>query len=254
MVRGLISGKKYSENNIFDRELYPRMKEEPLLDEDDCLVIPVRNANTPHFRRLGNPSFGNRLGRDENNPTHDNCVQLLLDKLSSNNIKNIKFSTYVFENDVREEQIVFSPQDDSNYLWCKESDCRIAFEDGTYIQPDIAGRDSNKFSPRSAYPNIIIEVVRTHSPDSSTFRKLFELSKTNYHIYFYFIAEDENTSKLNHYKTVKNELTVRLSHYLIGGELFKNGNLYAPQGDNETYDHWFQYLENSYFTVATENA
>ncbi|EBI5269569.1 hypothetical protein DPG66_20265, partial [Salmonella enterica] len=82
MPRGLISGRDYSECDIFDHTLYPRMREEPLLNEDDCIVVPVRNEITPHFRRVGNPSFGKRLGRAEDNPTHDNCVNYLYDELN----------------------------------------------------------------------------------------------------------------------------------------------------------------------------
>lgn len=43
MVRGIISGREYLEDDILDPRLYPRMKEEPLLNDDDCLVVPVRN-------------------------------------------------------------------------------------------------------------------------------------------------------------------------------------------------------------------
>lgn len=67
MPRGVISNREYTTEDIFSPVLYPRMKEEPLLDDDDCLVVPVRNENAPHFRRLGNPSFRNRIGRTENN-------------------------------------------------------------------------------------------------------------------------------------------------------------------------------------------
>ncbi|EDD2605367.1 hypothetical protein GA538_23825, partial [Salmonella enterica] len=106
MPRGLISGRDYSECDIFDHSLYPRMKEEPLLNDDDCIVVPVRNEIAPHFRRVGNPSFGKRLGRAEDNPTHDNCVNYLYDELNNKNIEAVKFSTYVFAADrTYEEQV-----------------------------------------------------------------------------------------------------------------------------------------------------
>lgn len=255
MPRGLISGRDYTEYDIFDPTLYPRMKEEPLLNEDDCIVVPVRNENAPHFRRVGNPSFGKRLGRAENNPTHDDCVNYLYDELNNENIEVVKFSTYVFAEDGKyEEQVIFSPLNDSDFQWYKEQDARIAFYEGSYIQPDIGGRDRNKFFPRSAYPNIIIEVVRTHIPDKNTFQKLFELSKTNHHVYFYFINEGRRSSKLNNLYVKNNVLKIRVSHYLIGGQLYKNGNSYSPQGEEETFEDWYQYLENSYFINAMEKA
>lgn len=255
MVRGTISGRDYSEEDIFDARLYPRMKEEPLLNDDDCLVVPVRNENAPHFRRIGNPSFGKRLGRDENNPTHDDCVKFLFDEMNDNNIIKIRFSTYVFNDNRKfEEQVIFEPLHESKYLWFMENNCRIAFSDETYIKPDLAGRDASKFFPRAAYPNIILEVVRTHIPDKNTFQKLFELSKCNHHVYFYFIAEDRNTSKLNHLKVKEDVLNIRVSHYLLGGKLFRNGEEFYPQKDHESFEDWYRYLTNSYFIKAKENA
>ncbi|HDZ8926545.1 hypothetical protein [Aeromonas sp. S9(2024)] len=255
MPRGLISGREYTAEDIFDPTIYPRMKEEPLLNEDDCIVVPVRNENTPHYRRVGSPSFGIRLGREENNPTHNDCVKYLHDELVNADIAGIKFSTNIFGKDcVHQEQVIFSPLNDSDYMWYKESDARIAFPDSTYIQPDIAGRDKNKFSSRSAYPNIIIEVVRTHHPDLDTFKKLFDLSNTSNHIYFYFIGEERHSSKFNSLSISDDVLKIRISHYLIGGTLYKNGNPYAPKGENETFEHWYKYLENSYFTTARERA
>lgn len=255
MVTGIISGRDYTENDIFDPRLYPRMKEEPLLNSDDCLVVPVRNENAPHFRRIGNPSFGTRLGRDENNPTHDECVKYIFDELNDDKIKDIQFSTYVFNDKKQhEEQVIFKPINSKNYSWFMEKDCRTAFSDDTYIKPDLAGRDATKFSPTSAYPNVILEIIRTHIPNQETFKKLFELSKCNYHIYFYFIAEGNNTSKINNLRNKGNTLSIRTSHYLIGGKLFKNGREYYAKGLNESFEHWYNYLRNSYFKYAIENA
>lgn len=255
MPRGLISHRNYSTCDIFDQKLYPRMKEEPLIDEDDCIVVPVRNQNAPHFRKVGNQSFGKRLGRAENNPTHDDCVSYLYKELTNENIQIVKFSTYVFDdNGQYGEQVIFSPLVDSDYGWYKEADARIAFHDECYIQPDIGGRDKNKFFPRSAYPNIIIEVIRTHSPDRDTFQKLFELSKENYHIYFYFIGEGNKNSKINRVISHDNNLTIRVSHYLVGGQIYKNGKIYAPMRENESFDKWYQYIINSYFVCAMEKS
>ena len=41
---------------------------------------------------------------------------------------------------------------------------------------------------------------------------------------------------------------------MIGGQLFKNGNPYAPKQENETFEHWYNYLENSFFTLSKEKA
>ncbi len=47
MPRGVISNREYTTEDIFSPIVYPRMKEEPLLDDDDCLVVPVRNEDNP---------------------------------------------------------------------------------------------------------------------------------------------------------------------------------------------------------------
>lgn len=253
MAKGTISGSEYSKKDILNSVCYLKMQNEPLLDEDDCLVIPVRNQTSPHYRKLGSPSFKNRIGRNENNPSHNECVQNLLDKLTSKEFDSIEFSTYVFEDEgSRIEQIIFVPLIDSNYFWFMENDARIAFSDETYIQPDLAGRDSKKFSPRSAYPNIIIEVIRTHHPELETFKKLFELSKSNYHIYFYFIAENRKGSKLNHIREENNIFKIRLSHYMIDGNLFKNGKLFSCKKETQSFEHWYKFVKNSFFISAKE--
>lgn len=179
----------------------------------------------------------------------------MFDELSNENNSRLRFSTYVF-NDNRqfEEQVIFEPLQDSQYLWFMENNCRVAFCDETYIKPDIAGRDSSKFFPRAAYPNVVLEVVRTHIPDQRTFQKLFELSKCNNHIYFYFIAEGQNSSKINHFRLDGDVLTIRVSHYLIGGKIYRNGEEFYSQRDNESFEDWYRYLENSYFLKAKENA
>ncbi|WP_445010889.1 hypothetical protein [Vreelandella stevensii] len=255
MIRGAISGREYLEEHIFDSHLYPRMKKEPLLNDDGCLVVPVRNENAPHFRRIGSPSFGKRLGRDENNPTHDNCVKFLFDELTSDQITRVRFSTYVFNDNRKfEEQVIFEPLQESEYLWFMENDCRVSFSDETYIKPDLSGRDSSKFFPRAAYPNVVLEVIRTHIPDQKTFQKLLELSKCNHHIYFYFIAESKDRSRINHFKTEEKIFTIRVSHYLIGGKLFRNGKEFHSQRANESFEEWYKYLENSYFLKAKKDA
>lgn len=96
-VTGGVSGRDYTEQDIFT-ELYPRMKEEPLFNRDDELVVPVRNTERPHYRRVGRASFLRRLGRAENNPTHDKCVLNLYTKLYGTKGR-ISISSYIFSED-----------------------------------------------------------------------------------------------------------------------------------------------------------
>lgn len=85
-----------------------------------------------------------------------------------------------------------------------------------------------------------------------TFEKLYELSKTNSHVYFYFISQGNRTSKLNHFKDQEGGIVIRLSHYLIGGQLYRNGNAVYPKQKDETFDHWYDYLSTAYFRSAME--
>ena len=41
---------------------------------------------------------------------------------------------------------------------------------------------------------------------------------------------------------------------MIGGQLFKNGKPYVSKQENETFEHWYNYLENSFFTLSKEKA
>ncbi|MNJ17285.1 hypothetical protein D3C77_115620 [compost metagenome] len=226
-VTGSISGNEYTEHDIFTG-LYPRIKEEPLFNGDDELVVPVRNSSRPHFRRVGRASFGRQVGRGENNPTHNACVDRIFRNLSEPE-RPIRLTTYVFApNAPHSEQVFFAPGVASDYRWFKEADARIAFDDGTYIQPDLAGRDANRFFPRASCPNIIIEVVRTHVPEAATFQRLYELSLANTIVVFYFIAEDKAGGILNHMTATDDLFTLRVSHYMIGGSSTTTGSQSVP--------------------------
>ncbi len=253
-ARGCVSGREYSVANIFDDAVYPRMKEEPLLNALDELVVPVRKVGAPHFRRMGKASFGKRIGRTENNPTHNECVRVLHEQLSDTDVTRVSISTYLFSEGAREEQVIFSTLPGSDYRWFMEADARIAFENDTYIQPDLSGRDANRFFPRASCPNIIIEVIRTHEPEEETFNRLYELSRTNTLVVFYVIGEGSRGGKLNNFRRNGEELTLRISHYLIAGQPYVNGVAVKALGEDETLAHWHKYLTNSYFKKAKESA
>ncbi len=249
MPSGLYSGKKYEEKDIFNPIEYYAMKSEPLMDEEECLVVPVRNKSSPHFRRLTEPAIGRRLGREENNKTHDDCVNYIYNSLID---RSFRFSTYIFEVKPYEEQVIASSLPGSAYKWFVESKARIRFADGTYIQPDLAGRDTSLFSPTSANPSIIIEVIRTHEPELCTFQKLYDLSKVGYQIYLYFIAEGQIESRLNRLRTIGNETTVRTSYYLLDGVLHNNGKPLKSMEEFGTFEAWYNYLLNIYFIKSKE--
>lgn len=254
-ARGGISNRVYQVEDIFDRALYPRMREEPLLNEADELVIPVRKTSGPHFRRIGRASFGTRLGRGENDPTHNQCVTLLHENLSSEKINRISVSAYVFDdNGNHEQQVIFSTLAGTDYRWFMESTARVGFHDERYIQPDLSGRDANKFFPTSSSPNVIIEVIRTHIPEETTFARIQELSKANTLVLFYFINERAESSKINNFRVEDNHLTIRVSRYMVGGEAYINGTPVYSQRLGETFSHWYGFLTNSFFADGMKQA
>lgn len=252
-VTGSISGCEYTESDIFT-DRYTRMKLEPLFNSDDELVVPVRKESQPHFRRVGKASFGKRVGRSENNPTHNDCVDQIFERLTQGSRLN-RFTTYVFEpNTQHNEQVFFAPSVTSDYRWVKEADARIAFNDGTYIQPDLAGRDANRFFPRASCPNIIIEVVRTHAPEELTFQRLYELSLANTITIFYFIADGRGSGILNHTTATNDHFTLRVSHYMIGGQPYSNGQPVWTRRPNEDLAPWYHLLQSKYFEPAMRKA
>jgi hypothetical protein len=247
-ARGGFSNRVYQDEDIFSQALYPRMREEPLLNDADELVIPVRKTGGPHFRRIGRPSFGSRLGRAENNPTHDMSVSMLHTLLSSEDTKRVSVSVYVFDDQgVFEEQVIFSTLAGTDYRWFMENTARVGFHDEKYIQPDLSGRDANKFFPTSSSPNVIIEVIRTHIPEETTFARLQELSKANTLVVFYFISDRAKGSKINNWRTEGDHTTIRVSRYMMSGNLYINGNPVAPQQQGESFSHWYDYQTNTFF-------
>ncbi|MGY1917410.1 hypothetical protein ACW9IF_00640 [Pseudomonas tolaasii] len=245
----------FQEEDITDKALYPRMREEPLLNAADELVIPVRKTGRPHFRRIGRPSFGSRLGRAENNPTHDACVKLLHNQLSSEDTKRVSVSVYVFDDEgMFEEQGIFSTLAGSDYRWFMENTARVGFHDEKYIQPDLSGRDANKFFPTSSSPNVIIEVIRTHMPEETTFARLQGLSKANTLVVFYFISDRAKGCKINNWRMEGDHTIIRVSRYMLGGNLYINGTPVAPQQQGESFSHWYKYQTNTFFANGMQQA
>lgn len=248
---GSLTGTVYQDADILDNSLYPAMRAETLLNSNDELVVPVRNQGHPHFRRLGALSFGVRVGRSEADPAHNRSVDEILHELTVNN--DVELCVYVFdEKKVAHTQVIFSNLPGSNYRWVKEGGARVAFSDGRYIQPDIAGRDANKFFPRSSCPNIIIEVIRTHEPDLETFKRLYELSKVSTIVVFCFITEHAWKNKLNHVISDPNRFIFRISRYMINGSVYSGDSEVYARKVNESLDLWYARLVNSYFLLAKE--
>lgn len=236
------------------------MKAEPLSNEEGALVVPVRNKTRPHFRRIGDATFRNRIGATEVDPTHKKVVSWLKKNLQANRLRVV---TWVFD-DIEspesskqadhEEQVIFFSTDATQYKWFSENECRVAFEGGNYIVPDIAGRDSAVFFPSAGHESVIIEVVQTHYPDRDTFFRLLSLSSVGLLVIFYFVAPEKWSSKFNRCDIDKDNCIVELrpAYYLAQGHVYKNGREWNRR-ENQSDESWYLYLESTYFKHAMEN-
>lgn len=257
---GMMTGNSYSINDIGKPDKYASMKCEPLVDEHGVPLTPVRLKGSYHYRRLGGEVQLQGLPRAPKDPTHDQIVRTLHQRLDASEGK-LEFYTYVFDNDYRQkkkaaleeierrgmkedkgfikeylaehapipEQPLFMAPKNEQYAWFKEATGVIRFSDERFIQPDITGRGSSTLTPTGRLPGLIIEVIRTHIPDQETFKKLVQLSRMAYQVYFYFTDSKGSASRYNDTRTCKrdgvNFLRIRVAIYLQGGELVSNGEV-----------------------------
>lgn len=245
-VVGQRSGLVFREADIFNNSKYASMKSEVLIRGTDTLVVPVRNKAKPHFRTLSAGLCRERVGQEDTDPTHKKVVTLLLDFLVKN---SLVVTTKVFlEGDDKpsELQVLF---DDSQkrYSWVSEADARVPVGGGRFIQPDIAGWNPKMFHANARSPSVIIEVIRTHPPDTETFNHLLRLSEVGYLVLFYFIAPDGKDSKYNSIR-VGSTVAIQCAHYLCGGSFFKNANRWdrSTRSDEE----WYHYLRTAVFETV----
>jgi hypothetical protein len=252
IARGVRTGKLYRDDQILIPEKYDEMKAEPLIVDDDKLVVPVRNRDRPHFRVISAGNYLDRIGITDPDPTHNVCVAELLDKILQSPLRIL---TRVFAEEKESgEQVIFEEPSSRRYLWGSESQVRIPVGYGRYIQPDIAGRDTTFFHANVYRPSIIIEVIRTHPPDFETFRCLLRLSTQGHIVIFFFIPRGGKHSQYNHVKEQDDVLEIRSAYYFSGGEVWKNGDKdkWRPwAGATETA--WYQYLITHYWGFAMKN-
>jgi hypothetical protein len=253
-VRGITTGTIYRNRDIMNDNKYSLMnQEEALIDNDGDIVFSVRNISgkvSAHFRKDKTSNIS-RIGRREVNPSHNDCVNELHRALSQS--IEIEIFTYLFKSKTEKENIViFKNMKDSGYSFHREEQARIPFEGSCYIQPDIGGIAANRLFPSTAYPGIIVEVIRTHEPELETFRKLFELSRMNYLIIFYFIDESKKSSILNSFTANEEKISLRVSHYMQDRKLYKNGISKTFLCDGEVFEDWYNGFVKTYFKKAKE--
>lgn len=101
---------------------------------------------------------------------------------------------------------------------------------------------------------MIIEVIRTHYPEIETFERLQKLSLANTLVVFYFIDKRASGSKINNQKLEGVHLTLRVSRYMIGGELYINGKAVVRKKSEESFEYWYGYLTSTFFAQGMQQA
>ena len=242
LVKDVITGTEYSDADLTERLAYLRTRS--LVDGDGQFVIPVAHATTPHFQRVADSALGTRIGGGETRDvdSHNNCRSYLKDAMSGPD--GFRVVTYCFgpgrssTDDAGHpytQPVLLDGTGSNGYQWYEEASARIGMGDNTYIQPDLAARNESRFSVRPAGPALIVEVVRTHTPEVETLAELLTLSSNAHLVAFYFIptartpppARDPryNWSKYNNTTPAEGATpaTLRVSYYLFNGELYING-------------------------------
>jgi hypothetical protein len=252
-VKGEESGRSFTNQDINNKVKYDEMISERLIKDGVEYVIPVR-GKTPHFRTLVStraiPIF--ITDKDE---THNECINDLYDMLNDNNFIKFYINSFrkikVDDKEVNEYKKIFLFEEKiDKYQWFKEK--QIHFSDGTYIQPDLLGRSLSVFAPTTIYPNIIIEVIRTHEPNKDTLKKLIELSMMNYIVIFYYILEDSYHANYNSYN--KNENHIRFSSYLINGNIYSNDFIkYGYLNELKNFNEKYNDIQKNYFKYYKDN-
>lgn len=227
------------------------MSREPLFrisekgEETDTQVRPVRNEKAPNFRKLRDSIFVRPYERRERDPTHDACIATLVRLLRSSKLK--VWSATFNDEGVRDPfgQVLFA-QGKSDYDWWQDGGpCRMAAGPGAYIQPDICGRSKEVFFPSARLQNVIIEVINTHPPELETFYALLDYSRYNHLVLFYYVVPDTDRSQYSEYEMRDATLMLRATHYLLGGQVFRNGKPVERYGRND--EAWYAHLLNTYF-------
>jgi len=247
---GQDTGNTYEEWEILDEHRHKVMSMEPLFrvdehgHETDTQVRPVRNEKAPNFRKLRESIFVRPYEQRERDPTHDACIETLVNLLQSSKLK--VWSATFNDEGVRDPfgQILFSQGKPDYYWWQDGGPCRMAAGPGAYIQPDICGRSTAVFFPSARQQNVIIEVINTHPPELDTFYALLNYSQYNHLVIFYYVAEGANGSQYSRFDFQDGTLVLRVAHYLLGGKVFANGEERKPWNDARA---WYEHLRETYF-------
>lgn len=253
---GSDSGKEYLDHEILMQARFEEMKGEVLHlpGQPESVVVPVRNMNTPHFRVLSAEPLARRVGPNEDaDPTHKKVINYLVKQLNLRT--TLQVSTYVFEEKIRTEQIIFKatarpgapdPQV-AAYKWWAEA--RIQLDVSRYIQPDICGRSNSDFLPLKGEKAVIIEVIQSHYPDVETFRALTELSGKNFIVLFFFAAKDGWGSDFSRFNVdVPGLMGIRCAYWLNNGKFFANGE--CRERADQTDEEWYVHISTRYFDSA----
>lgn len=186
---GMVSETPFDASEILIEASYAIMTAEPLIDDSGDIVMPVRNRQTPYFRRIGRARAPTDAQRGEQSPRHDAWVQSLLSDLEAAE-NRVVFYTNHFDGERPLEKTLLSFGKNAARRWYSEQS--ILFPDRIRIRPDISGRSVAHFSPTGKAPAVIIEVIHTSPPKEETFNRLVDLSMCSHIVFSTFCKTTAN--------------------------------------------------------------
>ena len=227
---GMVSETEFDASEILIEASYAIMIAEPLIDDSGDIVMPVRNRQTPYFRRIGRARAPTDAPRGEQSPRHDAWVQSLLSDLEAAENRVVFYTNY-FDGEKKQEKTLLAFGKNSARRWFSEQS--ILFPDRIRIMPDISGRSIAHFSPTGKDPAALIEVIHTNPPKAETFNRLVDLSMCSPMVFFYILGD--HGEPRNQYYSASKELSdgslrIRITHALIGGDLVINGDVQLFEG------------------------
>lgn len=240
------NGTTYKPCDIRERNSLVEMRYYGLTDVKRQFELVAVNSQNPFFRFKNSP--GKNLSRIENNPNHNYIRDKLIEKLSSGKSLLIYTNEFIDSKDGLIKEKIPSAivnldfETYRSYKWIPEKYKKISNDEYSYF--DICGFSSEEPFSNTVKPIIIIEVVLT----SFLKEKVFEFHCKNSKIdntvcVIFYIPENLPKRELcnywNNLEDNKDELKMRVTHYIDNGFFFRGKSEIAYLGKDKKVDGQF---------------
>lgn len=221
------TGKTFYPIEIEQPDRLATMQSQTLWDADFQEVFPVhcKGKKRSHFKAKNELLDADieSAERADNDPTHNDAVDSIQQGLTSPKAQSIEVLIKCKPGSKSSSRSVWKSHPSSHYHWFKEPATRLDIDPAHFVQPDVVGTDSTRMSRSKKNPCIVIEVVRTHWPESETFKSLEQLSRMNTLILFYFVKKNlHRNSFVNKANLASAQKAITVSSYLHNGIFYLN--------------------------------